>query len=309
MSARIPHVSKLHLSFVGKINQVATWEALFTGAARPPSQMFQFFKEFKMHDVAIAVRRRRPLASVFQSASGGNTVSAARAETNDIYWVPYSSNDVPVQHPRQIRGAILVRDQWTIKRIRQTCIKTEIVNRPYGTNGPGRNQLISSTNWTLPSNNIPGYFVQTRRPMPWIQNDYEDAGPPGTLNQTLTGLNPAPGATTNSATFSPTGVFGGFFFVDNQSAMLNDELEIRMMVRYLHRGRKPIGRIIDESGDLNIQDITQIQLNQDAPGKPSGFSLNSSDYLDIHTAGYGGPPDPGDECFPCGPTPAYLVEP
>lgn len=274
-----------------------------TETFRAPSQFFEFFKEWRMRDVVVAVRRRRPPSSVFQSASGGATVSAARQETNDIFWLPWSTTDIPNQHPRQVRSAILLTSNWSVRRIPQRCIKTEFVNMPYTTTAPNVQSTVPT--WNNSSNRIVGAMVQTWRSMPWIQVD--QIGNPnfttGAVNNT--GLIAAPGATAANSGFSTGLGYWGFIYVDNAAAMLNDDLEVRFRARFQFRGRKPLGDAIDVSGALNIstRGINNISYT-DTVGKPGGppttAFYDGTDFGEIHVGHPHTEPDPGDLCDPCG---------
>lgn len=270
-----------------------------------PTHMFQFYKEYRMLKAVFSVRRRRPPSTVFESASGGNTAAAAREETNDIWWLPWSSLDVPVQHPRQIRSARLLSYSWSVASVRQRCIQTRMINRPLLSLNGNQNSLVSNAVWSNNSNRLPGYQVQSWTSMPWMQVNAQHASSGGNVVSD-TGLNILPGWPDENA-FDRDGVFGGFLYVDNQSAMLGDEVEYSVKVYFQFRGRKPLGSFIDNTGDLDLFPANISGIFYDTRGLPGGGA--ATDFSTIHVDGYAGPPDPGDVCFPCGPTPAYVVEP
>lgn len=300
----IPTVSHLDLSAVIRINLVAAYTRSFIPNVRAPAQLFSFFKEFRLMRVVCSMRRRRPESTVFESASGGNTAAAARQETNDIFWIPWSTMDIPVQHPRQIRSARLLSSVWSTAIIRQTCIRTSIVNRPIQDLSTTTNTMITDPTWTNPQK-LNGFLVQTNTRMPWLSVD-KTFTTIGTQRQSNTGYVPAPGETFNL--FDDTTIWCGFLYVDNRTAMLNDEVEVRVRAFWQYRGRKPLGGTSDTTGALNIQTpIGSALVTVDTRGQPSGN--DPYDFTTIHVAGYSGPPDPGDTCFPCGPAPVYGVDP
>ncbi|UDN67462.1 capsid protein [robinz virus RP_334] len=313
----IPNLASREFSMVTRITLVAAFMPLTYAFTRQPTQMFEFFKEFRLERVLCAVRRRRPPGSVFETAQGGTAVSAGREETNDIFWLPWSTVDMPRQHPRQIRSARMLTSAWTVAHIRQRCIETKIVNRPtqaFLDSASTPNTMITNSDWTQSTNRLNGFLVQSWTKMPWQQVDGFYTGGGTGVRTSDTGYIPAPGSNPNAVaqganTFDSTSLYLGFLYVDNKAAMLYDEVEVRVKITWRFRGRKPLGQTSDTSGALGLIGLQNPQSQLDRVGAPSGpLLVNTFDYDQIHVP-YTGPPDPGDVCFPCGPTPAYVVPP
>ncbi|ANC51551.1 putative capsid protein [Deer faeces associated circular DNA virus 1] len=172
----IPTVTSREFSMVTSFADGARYLPLSIANSVTPSQFFQFFKEYRLERCLVALRRRRPPCSVFESATGGNTVAAGREETNDIYWVPWSTTDLPVQHPRQIKSARMLTAMWSVCPIRQRCIEMKLINRPLDDflatiGGVPPNQIVTDNSWAGTTQKFPGYAVQSWTRMPWQQTD------------------------------------------------------------------------------------------------------------------------------------------
>lgn len=297
----IPTVGSRNLSGVFRIRAPAIYSRFFIVRLEGPTQFFEFYKEYRLLRAVVSVRRRRPESTVFESASGGQTAAAARQETNDIFWLPFASIDTPTQHPRQIRQARLLSSIWSTAVIRQRCIKTNIVTRPMGNTAVNTNNISGQAAWTSALNAVSGFQVQSWAPMPYVQVDKAVSG-----GVSSTGFAPFPGNSDLGA-FNPDWVWFGFLYVDNSAAMLGDDVEVRAKVYWKFRGRKPLGNTQDITGDLNLGGAQIGDMTIDTRGLTGG--MDAQDFTTIHVAGYDGPPDPGDVCFPCGPAPVYGVDP
>lgn len=217
---------------------------------RPYQAFAQLFKEFKVIGVLVAVRRRYPEAVEYQPNQQEQTVAASRLSTNNIWWAPWSTQDPPNYPPRMIKSAILLSGRWTVRRLKCKWPRVAWDMAGSGANDAGMVSTAADQFFGASSLNSlinPGNAQSTRyrsimmaRPywgnMPWMSVGVDNAAQLGMI---------------------PT----GFFLVENQSIIPDDDLEVRVKVRYAFRKRKNLaGALPDNSGAFSFAPLMGAEI-------------------------------------------------
>ncbi len=197
----------------------------------PADAFLTMFKEFRIVDCLVAVRRRYPEPVLYQPNSQEQTVAASRLTTNNIWWCPWAKSDPPEYGPRKIKSAILLSSRWSVRRIKQyfpvvqwyfsghdSISLTASPGLEYG-GGVSLNNLILNA-----SPQAVAYRRMYARPK-WGRQPWQTS-----FSQPETS-DPAPRTGSCQITM-------GFFLVENASIVPDDDIEMRVRVTYAHKGRK-----------------------------------------------------------------------
>ncbi len=202
------------------------------------------FKEWRLTHYLVAVRRRYPEPVAYQPNTQEQTVAASRLTTNNIWWVPWGKADPPAYPPRMIKSARLLSSRWTVARIQAR---------------------VPVFQWT-------GAMDST------LSNTGLELGGAMLVSEFLAGTTPAASRYRSQMTIRPRwgrtpwtsmgsanpgsnmSIFTGFYLVENESIVPDDDLEVRIKVYYSFKSRKNLaGYGTDNTGAFTVAPALSFQ--------------------------------------------------
>lgn len=238
---------------------------------RPYPAFATLWKEWRLVKFLVAMRRRFPEPVEYQPTTGGGTVAASRLATNNIWWAPWAKFDKPMMAPRQVRSAVMLTGQWTVKKITQKIQKFSLVTAPGSMfTGPPQPDMIdrgaapfTGAQFIAPATNLTWHAYPYWGQLPW------------TTFQAIDHI--------GSVQFAMN---LGYICVENRSAVLPDALECRVKAYFVCRGRKNLGYIEDTTGGFTFSDrLHTASFNTDILKSVPVASRISHDLLQQETMG------------------------
>lgn len=257
---RISTYNKRELSYVIDLSNVLTgsgstalpgpeneWMLARFDSYKPYDSFLMMFKEFKLVKCLVAVRRRNPQSVVYNQATGGNTVTASRVQSNNIWWCPWGKYDPPVNPPRQTKSAVLLTESWVVRKVSQRVLGLNWIYAEAG-------GLGDKYNVELPGFTNAGDFVGANVSNIESVNSALKAG-----SYIFNSWRSWPYLSVDSA-FKPD-LTCGFFLVENKSAVSPDLLEMCVRCVFKMRGRKSLASVVDVSGSLD-KTLSRVQVTR-----------------------------------------------
>lgn len=213
----MPRVTSSRWSFTYEIKLTGEWELVTCNHVMPDAFKY-LWKEFKLLGAYVAVKRNRPSPISFGTGQSAAKTQYAQVEHQELYWAPWSGVDEPVQHPRQVSSAVLVRDDW--------------ISRYVSCRVPHADRVLSNRR-NDPAGEVPIYEIWHAGPCPWIPMDYS-GGASGSDQPKAFPMQSC-----------------GFFRTDFNGLEIPVKVDVEVKFRFMFRGRKSIGRVLDETGGID----------------------------------------------------------